>query len=164
MSEKSRSLRIHLAPDALEALKLGDTDTLSGRIAEVARRFWPLVQASIPDLTTREWCAIFDVLNGAHMVPEMNESMGVVMVNSADGMVLSMADSPEMGEKWDIDHLALVRKLDAMSVAQRIAVAEVARCFWVKCAGYVESWGAAVTMAKAGGPPSDGTDTPQDED
>ncbi|HWH79631.1 MAG TPA: hypothetical protein VNT76_19765, partial [Candidatus Binatus sp.] len=48
-------------------------------------------------------------------------------------MWANVADSPGIGEKWETDAKALVKKMRAMSYAESVAVAEIVQRFWSDC-------------------------------
>lgn len=141
----SKRLSVNLPEQALDALQLDPTGSLSSRLAEVALRHPVLVEHAIPDLTTPEWCVVFDALNGAHRVADIGSSGGSLGI---EAIALSVADSTEAGEHWRVDCQALATRLQAMSPAQRIAVAEVARNFWLRKGADYRDWDEAVALAK----------------
>lgn len=82
-------------------------------------RYRQAVAAAMPTLTLAEWCAIVDANNGAWL-------LDTPPVWLAD----NVADSPELAEKWNLDHAALVKKLRQLGFFQAMAVEDVIERFW----------------------------------
>ena len=142
---KSTRVTMRLPADVLAALN-PEPERLTPRVCDVARRYRKLVRHALPELSTPEWTAIFDALNGTDMLNEMHEGMCIVS-DSADTIHASVADSGPGCAQFGVDHLALARKLYDMAPAQRIAVAEVARAFWVHGGGIYTDTDAMVQSA-----------------
>lgn len=120
----SRRTSIYLSDQAETALGPIAGESLSGRINSMLIRYDGIRREACPALSVAEWCAVCDVLNGAYVAAEHTDS------DPARYIWAEMADSPEMGDKWDIDHPVLVERLRGMSFAERCAVMEVATRFW----------------------------------
>lgn len=120
----SRRATIYLSDQAEAALGPMADESLSGRVNSLLIRYDGIRHEACPVLSVQEWCAVCDVLNGAFVGAEHTDS------DPARYIWAEMADAPEMGEKWGIDHGALVARLRGMSFAARCAVVEVATRFW----------------------------------
>lgn len=101
-----------------------DTGNRSGRMNNLAERYNEIVAAHMPQFTKGEWCAIFDANNGGMGLGEIRD----ILLGWAN-----VADSPEMDEKWGVNHLDLARRLRDLSMAARIAVGEATERFWRHC-------------------------------
>lgn len=114
---------IYLPAGAMEYLE--NADSLSGRVASIVMRYERITRESIPELGRYEWLAICDANNGSLdvMQGENHENVGLFLW-------ANVADSPELGAKWEIDQDALVKKMQKWSYAQQCAAAEVVRTFW----------------------------------
>jgi hypothetical protein len=110
--------------DAAEAAIGPGAESLSGRINSMLIRYDAIRVEECPALTEAEWCALCDVLNGTYVAAEHTDT------DPARFLWAELADAPEMAEKWHIDHPALVARLRTFSLAERIAVLEVAARFW----------------------------------
>lgn len=111
--------------EPLAALLAGH-ENRSGRINNVAERYAAILQAELKriDFTRGEWCAIFDAENGCGIGEASGDQMTWQFAWA------NMEDSPEMDEKWDIDHADLARRMRALSPAAKAAVYEAAIRFW----------------------------------
>lgn len=104
-----------------EAGRGGDPESRSGRVNAVCERYLATVERDMPALGKGEWCLLCDILNGSfrdrHLI---------------DGLRLEVADSmPDgTGKKWNVDVLALARKVDTMTFGQKVAIVEVVDRFW----------------------------------
>lgn len=88
---------------------------------ELISRYLLICHRSRPkNLTTQEWCACFDVLNGVFFDQ-----------HSIDGIYAEIEDAEDgIGEKWGIDAKELAQKLRGMTFAEKAAVAEYSEQFW----------------------------------
>lgn len=110
---------LHLPDTVLEAV--GKSDSLSARISNIILRYRAIVREAMPELTVAQWCAIVDANNGT-VIDDLPQTVNHLWAN--------LADAPELGEKWGIDHHALIRQLQDMTTAQNCATAEVIAAFW----------------------------------
>lgn len=77
--------------------------------------------------------AVLDVLNGAGLLMGFDVEGGLPDVSMLGSHVtLSVADSPEIDEKWEIDHRALARKLAAAPLVARAALELWAAGLWAR--------------------------------
>ena len=108
---------------------IGPTEVtgLSGRIAAICSRYERIVRDLVPELSVGEWLAIMDANNGGSDVWH-----GAEHDSGAHGTMIwaNIADSPGIGEKWDIDAKALVRRLQKLSAAELFAIDEVVARYW----------------------------------
>lgn len=96
----------------------------SGRINTVCERYLAMVSDELGRLvlTKNEWCAVMDANNGVEQFTGMGSMPVMLWAN--------VHDSPELGEKWDVDQAALVSKLQHLPKSTLIAVQEVCDRFW----------------------------------
>jgi hypothetical protein len=106
-------------------LTLAGRDNRSGRINDCASRYLDVVDEELArlDFTRDEWCAICDANNGS-MIGGFGDDISWRMAWA------NVADTPELGEKWDIDLASLVGRMQGLTLAQKAAVAEVIQRFW----------------------------------
>lgn len=97
-----------------------DEVNVSGAINTAVDRYLEIVRRAMPTLTLGEWCAIFDALNGCWMLESWSPRYAFADV----------ADTPGLGQKWQIDQEALVARLQAMDYAACVAVVDAAERFW----------------------------------
>ena len=124
----SKRFTVHLAPKVLECLGRDDMLGLSGRISEVSMRYRALFAEATPTLTEGQWCAICDALNGTWLICEGRDG-GADPVRHAFANVADGA-AEGLGEKWNVDALALAQVLRDLPYAAQAAVCEVVRRFW----------------------------------
>jgi hypothetical protein len=119
----TRKLGVYMSPD-LEALVKGreDHDTLSGRLGTVAQRYCEIVRRHKPDLSTAEWNACRDALNGVWLREAAQLSSIWAEIHDAD------ADG--LGAKWQIDAKALAARIRQMPYAQMVALVEDVETWW----------------------------------
>lgn len=118
---------IYLGEPLKRLLDAAGRENRSGRINTMAECYAEIVADELKrlDLSRGEWCAIADANNGG-WGPFAGQGLADAQLAWAN-----VADADEnLGEKWGIDHDALIVKLRAMSAAQRIAVYEVVSRFW----------------------------------
>lgn len=100
----------------------------TGRINAIADRYLQIVEAARPlQFSRAEWLAIFDANNGAGSFDELVADRGAL---EWAALAANVADTIDLGDKWGIDQAALVRKIDALPLAAKIAVLEVVQRFW----------------------------------
>ena len=99
----------------------GAESNRSGRLNTICQRYLDLIGEELPKLafTRNEWCAICDVGNGVLM-----SDPGWRWFHA------NMWDSPEMDDKWDVDHEDLSHRLRDLSLTAKAAVCEVIERFW----------------------------------
>jgi hypothetical protein len=97
-----------------------DEVNVSGAINTAIDRYQEIVRRHMPTLAWRQWCAIFDALNGCWMLESWSPRYAYADV----------ADTSGLGEKWQIDQAALVQRLQAMDYAACVAVVDAAERFW----------------------------------
>ena len=98
--------------------------TRSKRIDTVASRYAIVIAEAISkiSLSQSEWLAIMDALNGT-----------VFDAHTYGMLEADIEDFDGLGEKWAINQDLLVQKLHGLSIAQKVAIAEVADRFWNRC-------------------------------
>lgn len=77
----------------------------------------------MPSLTVAEWKLCADSLNGVWM--QEASMLGMTWGGIADSIRLDRLD-----QKWEVDGPALVRKLQALSYAETIALVDLVERFW----------------------------------
>src|SRR5262245_23531889 len=121
-------VKFYIGPPMDEALAcLGGeyAENRSGRLNTVCERYLLMVRDELSrlDFSRNEWCAILDANNGVEV------SMGAGEIN-ATMLWANVADSPELGGKWQVDQDALVRRLRGLSKSAATAILEVCDRFW----------------------------------
>ena len=97
----------------------------SGAVNTAIGRYQDILSRSLPDLSTEEWCLIFDSLNGTWF-DELTTA----------NLWLSIADANRhhgLGDKWgvNVESLeALEARLQALSYAECVAIVEMTERFW----------------------------------
>lgn len=94
--------------------------SFSGAVNGIAGRYADIVERSMPEYTEREWCAICDANNGSWFLDSFSPPL----------IWANVADTPEIGEKWEIDADSLVSRLRALTYCQSAAVVDVIERFW----------------------------------
>jgi hypothetical protein len=97
-----------------------DEVNVSGAINTAVDRYLEILRRSMPTLPLGEWCALFDALNGCWMLESWSPRYAFADV----------ADTPGLGQKWQIDQDALVARLQACDYATCVAVVDAAERFW----------------------------------
>lgn len=113
-------ITIYAAPPIWRALEV-DGENRSGRLNAVCDRYDTIILDELTRMmfSRDEWCAICDVLNGTWLHDHGWQSCWAEVL-----------DSPEMDEKWGIDHKGLGERLHEVSLAGRAAVIDVVERFW----------------------------------
>lgn len=119
---------IYAGPPLQAALDcLGETyaENRSGRLNTVCERYLAMVTDELAriDLTRAEWCAIMDANNGVEQYTG-NPFGGGLLIWA------NVHDTIGLGEKWEVDQAALVRKLQQLPKSTLTAIQEVADRFW----------------------------------
>ena len=144
MAENNRT-SIYLSPQlADEKRKWADAafGGFSRRLTSILERLEFIVSDAIPDFNRPEWCAIFDALNGYWM----EGRLGIT------GIPLQLSDAINMDgldEKWGFDGKAFLKKLNALSSAGLVAVAEVSDEFWLNTERDIDEFIANIQARKA---------------
>lgn len=98
--------------------------TYSGTITTLVERYTRITADACPELTEAEWSAICDALNGAALL------MGSGGMDLAAMVWAEVADAHGLGEKYGVDCRELAAKLQALPLAGRYSVWDVAARFW----------------------------------
>ena len=98
-------------------------ENLSLLMGTAVARYLETVRRSTPILSGREWCLIFDSLNGGvrddpFLVPDLAHGI-------SDSISLDHLD-----EKWGVDGAALLNKLQEMAYPQLMVICEQSERFW----------------------------------
>lgn len=112
---------------ALDARASGHQDR-SAMIRTLIGWYEEIVRRERPALEEAEWNAIRDALNGTAL---LLDAAGVGLM--AAGLPVELADACRLNglaAKWGIDGEALVRRLDALTFAGRLAVIDDVLRFW----------------------------------
>jgi hypothetical protein len=117
MAEKKS---VYLADETMKIVGLVPNDSLSGRINTIVSLYDEIIRRESPEFTLGEWCAVCDANNGVLFDDSSSRTL----------MWANVADSPGIGEKWEIDATKLVGKMRALSFVQSIAMAEICQRFW----------------------------------
>lgn len=104
--------------DRLLSTRKGDNK--SGAINAAVDRYLEVCKRHTPKLSVGEWCAIFDALNGTWMLDAWSPTYIFAEVHDTEGL----------GDKWGIDQAELVAKLQGMSYAESVAIADATERFW----------------------------------
>ncbi len=100
------------------------SESWSGRVGFLIGAAHLAADESCPALTVDEWCALADADRGT----EHNYAHGPEEV--VNGMQHNLFDFADEGdEKWNVDCVALARRLRSASFAERLAVYEIVRRF-----------------------------------
>lgn len=123
-----KRISIYVGPDLQRVLdersRPGEQGERSHLINLLADRYSDLMWRSRPELSTAEWKLVCDALNGCLMEPAGHA--GALTLEISDAIRLN-----GLAEKWSVDGKALVKKLAALTPAQRLSVIDVAERFWV---------------------------------
>lgn len=120
----SRRIQIYPA-EAMESLFAAIPDSPnSARLNQMANAYMEIMDAEIAAVrwTEAQWCAVLDALNGAQIVVADSHEWHFAWAN--------LQDSPDLDEKWNVDHRALAEEMRTMTVVRKIAVYEAAARFW----------------------------------
>lgn len=127
MSNKDNRITFRAGEQLLEMLAEYHSGTQSNYINQNLMLFDHVMCASIPDLSSGEWMAIFDSLNGVWL-----QNLGDFV--NADSLSYRVADfhmySERLDKKWKIDSEALMNKLSSLEPAQSCAVYYIIEKFW----------------------------------
>jgi hypothetical protein len=119
-------LTLRLPGDVVQALReIAEPWGLSARTTEIVRQHVEIMRGSTPEFALNEWCAICDALNGWALL-----GGGAMGATSAWMNVHDAATEDDLGEKWEIDAVALSHKMRELPYPAAVAVCEVARRFW----------------------------------
>jgi hypothetical protein len=122
---------ITLSPGAENALgdrsggKRGLGGDRSAAVSRMMERYAEVCRRHLPDLTEAEWNLLRDSMNG--LCPEPAASVAWLAMGVRDSIALDHLD-----EKWDVDGLGLIRKLDALDYAGCCAVLDAVERWWVE--------------------------------
>lgn len=121
MSDKRIS--IYSGPEMARVLaeRERDESTLTQTVNSIIDRYGEICARNRPQLTEREWLAVCDCCNGTWFTPAATLD---------GGALANVEDSPELGEKWDLDQPALQRKLAALSYCEQVALVDTIERFW----------------------------------
>lgn len=97
----------------------------SGLIVTVADRYQRICRAHRPELTPQEWAAVFDALNGAHLVADAGAQPPQWAVYS----VLDLLDEGGAA-RHGADAEQLRAKLQALDEAGCVALVDAVERFW----------------------------------
>jgi hypothetical protein len=97
----------------------------SSMISAIADRYAEIVRRAIPDLTTAEWCLLFDTLNSTWTLDDAALTAQGIAHNVADGATLD-----GLGEKWGVDGLDLARRIEALPFAAKVGIIDTVERFW----------------------------------
>lgn len=122
----SKKVSIYLRERTQDVIGETAGDGLSLRIAAMLARYERLCRELMPAFSRGEWCAIMDANNGGTdiFVAEVDG------YPSATGIWANVHDTPELGEKWEIDQAKLVKRLQKLSMPELLAVDEAVARFW----------------------------------
>lgn len=122
----SERLTIRLTPAA--SAIVGEGEGLSRRINDIAIRYGMIVQECRPTLSSAQWSAIFDALNGTAIDSE-----------TIAHIWMAIEDSAGLGDKWNTDQQRLVKELTDMDFAKLVAIAATAERYWDMISEGIES-------------------------
>ena len=91
-------------------------------LTRVADRYDGICRRALPEFSPSEWMAIFDNLNGVALSDRI----------TLTGIPAHVADAPELGDKWSVDHGNLVDQLEGLSFPELVAVADLTERFWAR--------------------------------
>lgn len=86
-------------------------------------RYLTALKSAMPKLSTSDWCAILDALNGG-IYWDMADAVNSLGSDIAESMI-----DGGLAEKWDAQP-DLGQRIDAMSYIEKAAVVDIAERFW----------------------------------
>lgn len=118
-------MSVYSGPPMQAALDAVDQENKSGRLNTICERYMLLISDQLRriDMSRAEWCAILDANNGVQIYTGAGDI-------SATMLWANVHDTPGLGEKWGIDHTALVKKMQQYPQSALLAILEVCDRFW----------------------------------
>lgn len=129
------------AGEPVATVLVGYENNRSGRINQVCSAYTALIADATPALTSSQWCAIVDVLNGTVLDDSMLRFIWAEIMDS---------ESDGLGQKWDVDMKSLAEEIRGFTTAQLIALREIIFRFWNAVADSCEAMDTQVLLAKCG--------------
>jgi len=124
-------MKIHLNKYIAKTVggSIAEHGSASQRINEVIARLNYVRYSHLPKFSRAEWSAIFDANNGGPFPGSKPEAILTgIWANVADCHRLDA-----LGEKWEVDCMAIVKRLRNLTPAEAMSVAESCRYFWDFC-------------------------------
>ena len=102
-------------------------------LRQLAERYLSVVRRSVPELTEREWCVIFEVLGPSWTAGEYQS----LRIGPAVAAAIS---GSEVDQKWGVNGQDLISRIAQLPYAGLVAVGEVTEAFWKAAprAGYAQ--------------------------
>jgi hypothetical protein len=111
---------IYLPDEIMPIIGASDSGGFSQRLVGIIKDWQAIIADAMPTLKEAEWLYLMDMLNGV-----------VLEGRHADFLKDEVLDSaPVLADKWKIDPRALAKKVDALPLAGKIAIQDVAYRFW----------------------------------
>lgn len=124
----SKKATIYLSDTISELVsaRVASHGSLSERVNESLAWLDYVRRSHTPQFTRPEWCAILDANNGGPFPGSDPESIQSCFWANVE-------DSIGLDEKWSVDSADIVRRMQELSPAETIAMAEISRYFWDFC-------------------------------
>jgi hypothetical protein len=111
---------IYLSDEIMPVIGCDEPGAFSRRLTGIIQDWQAVIADAMPELKEAEWLYLMDMLNGV-----------VLEGRHADFLKDEVLDSaPVLADKWKIDPRALAKKVDALPLAGKIAIQDVAYRFW----------------------------------
>jgi hypothetical protein len=114
----ANKISIYAGPAVMALLADRRPGERSGSLNFAVQRYIEIVRRMMPALSMAQWCAVVDCLQGA-----------TFDLISLRGIATSLADKPDLAEKWAIDVVTLVQRVREMKFVELVALADVIERF-----------------------------------
>ena len=113
---------IYLPDEIMPIIGASDSGGFSRRLVGIVRDWDHITKDAMPELPEKEWLYLMDMLNGVVL-----EGRQALFLGSD---VIEAGENDRLGSKWGVNPHQFGKKIDALSLASKIAIHDVAYRFW----------------------------------
>jgi hypothetical protein len=113
---------IYLSDEIMPVIGCDEPGAFSRRLTGIIQDWQAVIADAMPELKEAEWLYLMDMLNGVVLEGRQALFLGSDVVESGE--------MGGLGKKWDVDPRAFGKRIDALPLAGKVAIHDVAYRFW----------------------------------
>jgi hypothetical protein len=113
---------IYLPDGIMPIIGASDSGGFSQRLVGIIKDWQAIIADAMPTLKESEWLYLMDMLNGVVLEGRQALFLGSDIIESGE--------MDRLDKKWDVDAREFRERIDALTLAGKIAIQDVAYRFW----------------------------------
>jgi hypothetical protein len=113
---------IYLPDEIMPIIGASDSGGFSQRLVGIVRDWENIIHDAMPEMSQKEWLYLMDMLNGVVLEGRQALFLGSDIIESGE--------MDRLDKKWEVNAREFGKRIDALPLASKIAIHDVAYRFW----------------------------------